>query len=204
MRIVVRHGWYPVRRMLEWSFWLFLTIGVVAIGYGVVTLVEGVLYQRGSTLRLDISAVKSPKSDTQPPLRSVASEGVTVSRLEIPRLGMSVLVAEGTSSHTLKLAAGHIRGTAFPDEAGNIGIAGHRDTFFRPLRGINSGDIIVLTTPYRSFRYAVEWTKIVQPSDVDVLQPSPEPLLTLVTCYPFRFIGSAPDRFVVRARRLSE
>ncbi len=116
---------------------------------------------------------------------------------------MSVLVAEGSTSHTLKVAAGHIGGTAFPDEVGNIGIAGHRDTFFRPLRGIKTGDTILLTTPHQAFRYSVEWTRVVRPSDVDVLQPSPEPLLTQVTCYPFQFIGRAPERFIVRARRIS-
>ena len=203
MRIAIHYPSSAVHRTLQWSYWLFLAAGVASLGYAVVTTVEGVLYQREGTLHLDIPAAGPPQSSTQPRLRAMAFEGAAISRLEIPRLGMSVLVAEGTTSHTLKLAAGHIRGTAYPDEAGNIGIAGHRDTFFRPLRGISAGDAIVLTTPHGVSRYSVEWTRVVQPSDVSVLRPSRESGLTLVTCYPFRFVGSAPERFIVRARRLA-
>jgi sortase A len=203
MKIAVHYPVHPVRRALDWSFWLFLAIGVAALGYTGLTIVEGVLFQKGDTLQLDTAAIRPPQSGTQPRLRSMAFEGAAISRLEIPRLGMSVLVAEGTTPHTLKVAAGHIRGTAFPDETGNIGIAGHRDTFFRPLRGISAGDSIVLTSFNQSSRYKVEWTRIVQPSDIDVLSPSPEPVLTLVTCYPFKFVGAAPQRFIVRARRVA-
>ncbi|HEY7390422.1 MAG TPA: class D sortase, partial [Bryobacteraceae bacterium] len=198
MRLVVHYPMYPIRRALEWSFWILLVIGAGALGYAVFTVAEGVLYQRANTLLLNVSPPAPLGSDRQPDLRAAALEGAAISRLEIPRLGMSVVVAEGTTPHTLKLGAGHIRGTAFPDEVGNIGIAGHRDTFFRPLRGINAGDTVVLTTPHQVLRYSVEWARVVQPSSVDVLRPSPEPLLTLVTCYPFKFVGSAPDRFIVR------
>ena len=112
------------------------------------------------------------------------------------------MVSEGIRPHTLVRAAGHIPGTAFPDEPGNVGIAGHRDTFFRKLSGIRKEDLITLTTPVGSYRYSVEWTRVVAPEDVAVLNPSRAATLTLVTCYPFSYLGPAPQRFIVRARRI--
>jgi sortase A len=94
---------------------------------------------------------------------------------------------------------GHIPGTALPGEDGNIVLAAHRDTFFRPLRNIQKGDEIALTTWNGAFRYRVESIQVVGPDDVGVLQPTSLPTLTLVTCYPFYFVGSAPKRFIVRA-----
>jgi sortase A len=94
---------------------------------------------------------------------------------------------------------GHIPGTALPGEDGNIVLAAHRDTFFRPLRNIQKGDEIALTTLSGAYRYRVESIQIVGPDDVGVLSPTKQPTLTLVTCYPFYFVGSAPKRFIVRA-----
>jgi LPXTG-site transpeptidase (sortase) family protein len=110
------------------------------------------------------------------------------------------IVSEGIKPLTLSRAAGHIPGTAFPDELGNVGIAGHRDTFFRKLGEVKTGDVITLTTPSKSYQYSVEWTRVVSPSHVEVLEPSNTAVLTLVTCYPFNYLGPAPRRFVVRAR----
>jgi sortase A len=135
-----------------------------------------------------------------PPL----AEGELVGRLEIPRLGVSAIVLEGVEARTLRRGLGHIPGTEFPFQGGNVGIAGHRDSFFRPLKDIGKNDIIELTTPRGTFRYAVEWTRIVKPDDTEVLAPDPgQPSLTLVTCYPFYYVGSAPKRFIVRAHRVS-
>jgi sortase A len=125
-----------------------------------------------------------------------------IGRIEIQRLGLSVLVVEGTGVSTLRHAAGHIAGTGFPGQIGNIGIAAHRDTFFRPLRNVQRDDIITLTTLRGEYRYRVVSTKVVDPHDVAVLNPDGAEILTLVTCYPFYFIGSAPDRFIVRAERV--
>lgn len=111
------------------------------------------------------------------------------------------MVVEGVKPRSLKLAVGHIPGTALPGEPGNVGIAGHRDTFFRGLRRIRARDTITLTMPYGSYQYSVESTQIVDPTDVQVLQASSEPILTLVTCYPFYYVGPAPMRFVVKARQ---
>lgn len=130
-------------------------------------------------------------------------DGSLVGRLEVPRLGLSAIVREGVASQTLRRGAGRIPGTALPwDPAGNVGIAAHRDRVFRPLKDIGKKDIITLTTVEGTYRYQVEWTRIVTPKDTEVLHDTPEPALTLVTCYPFYYVGSAPKRFIVRARRI--
>jgi len=125
-----------------------------------------------------------------------------MSKIEIPRLGVSEVVVEGVSFRSLRVAAGHVPGTAFPGESGNVAIAGHRDTFFRKLSQIRSRDQITLTTLRGSFNYSVESTRIVEPTAVEVLRPSREPTLTLITCYPFSYIGPAPKRFIVIARQM--
>lgn len=122
-------------------------------------------------------------------------------RIEIPRLGLKAMILEGVSQRTLALAVGHIPGTALPGEAGNAGIAGHRDTFFRGLQGIHEDDAIVVTTRDGMYRYRVSSRAVVGPRDTRVLADSTEPSLTLVTCYPFRYLGPAPERFIVHAVR---
>ena len=113
------------------------------------------------------------------------------------------MVAEGDDDRTLRVAVGHLPDTPFPWENGNTALAGHRDTFFRALRRIRLGDEIELATPHGTFRYEVTRQSVVDPTDLSVLEPSPMPVLTLITCYPFNFIGAAPQRFVVRAERKS-
>jgi sortase A len=125
--------------------------------------------------------------------------GQSMAWLEIPRLGISALVAHGDDPTTLHRAVGHIPGTALPGERGNVGLAGHRDTFLRTLDGIEIADAIRLVTPRESFSYRVVDVGIVEPSRVDVLDETPSPSLTLVTCYPFDYVGPAPYRYVVRA-----
>ena len=129
------------------------------------------------------------------------SIGGLIGRIEIPRLGISVIVVEGTAARTLRRSVGHIGGTALPGEPGNVGISGHRDTFFRPLRNIRQGDLVALTTLTGEYRYRVVSTKVVRPEDVAVLDPGSDESLTLVTCYPFYYVGPAPSRFIVRAAR---
>ena len=113
---------------------------------------------------------------------------------------MSATVLEGSDDGTLSRGAGHIEDTPFPGQPGNVGIAGHRDTVFRPLRNIKVGDPMQLTTADRLYRYKISKTVIVGPDDVYVLDPTKEPTLTLVTCYPFDFVGHAPKRFIVQAQ----
>lgn len=142
------------------------------------------------------------KSEPPPP---APDAGELVGRITIPRLDVSAIVLEGVDKKTLRRGAGRIPATALPTEdKGNVGIAAHRDSFFRGLKDIREDDTIELTTLDGTFRYRVEWTKIVQPADVSVLEPTEEPALTLVTCYPFYYVGSAPKRFIVRAHRIPE
>jgi LPXTG-site transpeptidase (sortase) family protein len=135
--------------------------------------------------------------------RPVVHRGEVVGELRIDRLHMSVMVFEGDDRDVLKIGAGHIPGTAFSPDNGNIGIAAHRDTFFRPLRLIRANDVITLRTLSGTARFAVTGTEIVRPSRVSVLERAPGRDLTLVTCYPFAYIGRAPQRFIVHARKLS-
>jgi sortase A len=115
---------------------------------------------------------------------------------------VSVMVFEGDDAGILSQGAGHIPGTALSPGSGNIGIAAHRDTYFRPLRVIHANDVIALKTPAGTSRYAVTETTIVRPSEVGVLARAPGRDLTLVTCYPFFYVGSAPERFIVHARKI--
>lgn len=124
--------------------------------------------------------------------------------LSISRLGLRAPVFEGTDTITLNRGLGRIRGTAAFGEAGNIGIAGHRDAFFRPLKDVVRGDSIEITTPNSRELYVVDRIEIVNPSDVEVLAPRSKPALTLITCYPFYFVGAAPRRFVVQASLRSD
>jgi sortase A len=123
-------------------------------------------------------------------------------RLEIPAADVSVMVLEGTDETTLDRAVGRIPGTARVGEDGNLGIAGHRDGFFRGLRHVEAGDEIILTTLDGVARYRIEKTRVVSPKQVEVLAKTEEPTLTLVTCYPFYYVGDAPERFIVQARRV--
>lgn len=132
--------------------------------------------------------------DTKP-----IAPSVLIGRLEIPNLRLTAMVREGADAGTLRRAVGHIPGTALPGRTGNVGLAGHRDTFFRALRNIQPNDAIELQTERGTYRYVVESTSIVGPRDVRVLASSGGQSLTLVTCYPFYYVGSAPKRFIVHA-----
>ena len=122
-----------------------------------------------------------------------------VARLEIPRLGLSVLVGEGVELRTLRAGLGHVPGTSWPGQRGNVAIAGHRDTFFRPLRKIEKCDEISLDTPASTYNYRVTSFEVVDPRDVNELSFHGKDELTLITCYPFSYIGPAPKRFIVHA-----
>jgi sortase A len=119
--------------------------------------------------------------------------------LRIPRLGLEVPVLEGTDEWTLDRAVGHIEGTTGPAGVGNVGIAGHRDGYFRLLKDVAPGDILELALPAEVRRFRVARLSIVSPEETAVLAPTPGAQLTLVTCYPFYFVGSAPQRFIVQA-----
>jgi len=142
---------------------------------------------------------KSPSPSPMPPSPPPV-EGSLIGRMEIPRLALSTVVLEGDSNRVLRKAAGHIPGTALPGAAGNVAIAGHRDTFFRALRSVRKDDVIAVETTAGTYHYRVDSTDIVAPDDIQVLKPLDHPSLTLVTCYPFYYVGSAPKRYIVSAR----
>jgi sortase A len=191
------------RKALQWILrstqCAFLVVAAGTLAYCAYVLMDGWMFQNREHHRLDYL---SDDRQAKPGVGITTPAAGLVGRIEIPRLGVSVMVFEGVEAATLRRAAGHIPGTALPGHGGNVGIAGHRDTLFRPLRNIRRNDLITLTTPRGEYRYRVLSTKIVNPGDVAVLNPDGNEILTLVTCYPFYFVGSAPDRFIVRAERV--
>jgi len=213
----------PRNTFLHCSRYLFFTIGTLALGYVGFVLVDAKVYQAYETWRFqqDLGAFEpSVKGGEHLPLPSappstaqasranaeslpVLSRGGSsaLGRIEISAIDLAVMIMEGTDDETLRRGVGHISGTALPGQGGNVALAGHRDTFFRGLRNIQKDDEIVLTTLNGSHRYRVDSTQIVEPEDVGVLDDSDDAILTLVTCYPFSFVGSAPQRFIVRAHR---
>lgn len=132
------------------------------------------------------------------------AEGDLVGRIEISRIGVSSIVLEGVGNQTLRRGVGHIPDTALPESAGNVGLAAHRDSFFSGLKDVRKNDIITFKTLEGTYEYRVESTEIVSPRDTQVLADKGAPALTLVTCYPFHYVGSAPKRFIVHARRVEE
>ncbi len=144
--------------------------------------------------------VATPAPSSPPPV----ADPLLVGRIEIPRIGLSAMIREGDDDATLAVAVGRVPGTARPGERGNMALAGHRDSFFRPLRHIRVGDVIQVRAPERRYDYRVVSTEVVGPREVRVLDPTGEAVLTLVTCYPFGYVGNAPDRFVVRASRIPD
>jgi len=188
-----------VLRILRWSQRSLLGIAVLMLGYCGYVGIDAWSFQRAELRQFALLRVHRTAAHraTPPPV-----SGGMIGRIEIPRLNISVVVIEGSASTTLRRAVGHIRGTALPGQRGNIGISGHRDTFFRPLRNIRKDDVITLTTLDGEYRYRVVSTDIVMPSDVSVLDSDGREILTLVTCHPFYFVGAAPNRFIVRAERI--
>ena len=177
--------------------------GILMLGYWAVVYSSAGLYQATESRRFvsnrSRTAVAVETPGTAKTVRNVPQPGSMIAKIEIPRIGIAAVVVEGADEQALRFAPGHIRGTSMPGEGGNIGVAGHRDTFFRPLRFVRNGDEIELITPVGELRYKVVSTEIVEPNEVRVLYPTERETLTLVTCYPFYFLGAAPKRFVVRA-----
>lgn len=180
--------------------WFFLITGLLLVGYVALHVAARYVYQAyenrmfDNAVALRQAAPRSTKNSIAVVARSL------VGKIEIPRLNISAIVREGVDGRTLDFAAGHIPHTALPGQTGNVGVAAHRDTLFRNLKDVRRDDRITLTTLDGEFVYRVVSTQIVRPADVSVLDPSPdEKTLTLVTCYPFYFVGDAPKRFIVRA-----
>jgi sortase A len=195
-------GGSRVARWLEICLWAF---GCLALGYCAFLWGRAQYDQAEGNWALEHTLPGDPTTVGEPSRRSLGSaEGSLVGRIDIPRLDLSAVVFEGTSDGTLSRGVGHLRGSAGPGERGNLVLAGHRDTFFRELRNIRQGDEVTIKGPDGEFEYQVESTAIVDPDQTEVLKPSDGATLTLITCYPFRYIGNAPERFIVRATKVGK
>jgi len=213
------------KSLLRGGEYCFLGIGILSLGWCAAVFFQAYLFQSAENERFEqalsgetysqenqVLAGVSPVQ-SRPGIEKLISDlrlGVTsenlpgrsiVARLEIPRLGLKTMIIEGVSQRTLALAVGHVPGTAAPGQAGNVGLAGHRDTFFRDLRNIHQEDAIILRTLDTAYEYRVRSFEVVNATDTEVLRQSTTSELTLVTCYPFSYVGPAPERFVVHARR---
>jgi sortase A len=182
---------------------LLVIAGAIAIGICAWSILRLTLFQQREDAALDSTDSTFPQSHGARRQKK-ARNGDPLARLMIPRLHMRAIVCEGDDDHTLDVALGHIPGTALPGQRGNVGVAGHRDALFRDLRYVQKDDLIQLQTPSATYDYRVDDMAIVKPETVSVLRPHGGSDLTLVTCYPFQYVGSAPERYVVEARLVSQ
>ena len=214
-------------RRLELALW---SVGLVLFGVAAASTAtrwhyqqqqERALFDRGpalSPVRMPVEQlppVRSPDADitklipqtaqpvvAQPKKRTQPADPTAIGRIEIPRLGLRAIVKEGGDDDTLERAVGLLPGSAHPGQSGNMVLAGHRDTFFWPLQEIERGDQIRIVLPHQTYRYHVDSIRIVDPAETSALASKGVEELTLVTCYPFRYVGPAPQRFIVSATRL--
>ena len=179
---------------------LFVLVGfIVIVGSGLA------LFWSDELQRLYMPSVPSieRRSGADSTNRPEAEQGKPIGSIEIPRLGLSSVVLEGDDAAALLLGVGHLSDTPLPWHDGNTVLAAHRDTFFRPLAHIRKGDVIRFSTADAALEYVVKELKVVEPTAVEVLEPTSAATLTLITCFPFDYIGPAPQRFIVRAERRS-
>ena len=201
-------------RLLSWMSYLLVIAGGAALGWWAANLTDTYLAQWRAreqlesmpSMTMSAPSASSPRSSLLSAPRSsvMVKPGTPLAELSIPRLGVSAVVMEGSDDRTLRVGLGHIESTSLPGESGNVAIAGHRDSFFRPLRNVQVGDDILLDTPNARVHYRVSSYSVVNPSEVSVIDPTQDARLTLVTCFPFYFVGSAPDRFIVRATYVAD
>jgi sortase A len=197
----------PIDRTIRWLERALVALGSVCLMWVGALSMQAVSYQAEQNARLAQLGASSDhlSADRGRDVAALLGDAnVPIGRLEIPRLGLSAVVMEGDDEHTLNAAVGHLPDTPLPWQEGNAALAGHRDTFFRPLRHLQDGDEIRLLTPRGTFRYRATRQVVVEPDELWVLNPSPAAALTLITCYPFDFVGPAPRRFVVHAERIVE
>jgi len=180
--------------MLRGACYLFLAFGIIALSYAGFVYAGSHAYQS-----LEMKKFREAGRLAEPHL---LLEGDVIGEIEVPRLGLNAIVVQGDSPASLRRAVGHLAKSALPGEWGNVALAGHRDTFFRPLRDIRLGDGIRFKTRERTFEYRVESIEVVGPTDVRVLESLTGHDLTLLTCFPVYYVGPAPKRLVVRAREV--
>jgi sortase A len=177
-------------------------------------LSEGALYQyaQGIQFTKEVASAQTPAApqvrptlaiSTLLPARLARRDPRLIGRLEIPNIQLSVMMREGVDSTSLRRAAGHLPSSALPGDSGNFVLLGHRDTFFRPLRGITQGDTIRVWSQREVFTYRVDSIRIESPDLAWAVQDTSASMLTLITCFPFDYVGPAPRRFVVQARMIA-
>ena len=183
----------------RWIAVALLAVGLACLVWVGAEVANEAAFQRRQARTLD--RLTDTRASTPAPSIARPAVGEPIGTLEIARVGLSAVVAEGDDDATLDKAVGHLPDTVLPWEDGNSALAGHRDTFFRPLKDVRVGDEVRLATPHGTFAYRVTEAFVTTPDDVGVLSPRGKAELTLVTCYPFNYIGSAPKRYIVRAER---
>jgi sortase A len=186
------------RRRCLWIEQALLGFGIVCLGWWGVVSLQATRHQsrqRAALEQMRVAAAAVVNAS------AVLPTGSLIGSLDVSRLRLSAMIAEGDDDATLKVAIGHLPDTPLPWHEGNSALAGHRDTFFRPLQHIRVGDELRVSTVRGDFRYQVRETKVVGPNDLWVLDPTDRPTLTLITCYPFSYVGKAHRRFIVRAER---
>jgi sortase A len=185
-----------LRQVLRGACYLFLAFGVLALAYAGFVSADSNAYQA-----LEMKKFEQPGRLSEP---HILAEGDVIGEIQVPRLGLSVMVVQGDSRASLRHAVGHLPKSALPGEWGNVALAGHRDTYFRPVRDIRLGDEIRFKTLEHNFEYVVESIEVVAPSDIQVLEVFTGHDLTFITCFPFYYVGPAPKRFVVRAHEVEK
>jgi len=182
-------------RSIQRCLWV---IGFIVLGYCGMAWISASRYQTLGNAELDHLINSNAPNVAQSPL----IHGGLVGKMEISRLGLTAVIFEGTDEPVLSQGVGHLTGSAMPGQNGNVVLAGHRDSFFRALRNIRSGDVVEVTTAQGVRTYSIAATRIVKPTEVSVMAPTSTPTLTLITCYPFYFVGNAPSRFIVRGTEI--
>lgn len=213
VRLHIGVGWASLARSTSH---VLLGAGFITIAVVLWSLGDTMLYQKTQADRFDALIQASPSAQrvsssspgaedsTEPPILRLTPamnhiDPALVGRLEIPRLGLVAMVREGLDASTLRRAVGHMPGSALPGQLGNFVVAGHRDSFFRGLRSVQTGDKILVRTRNGVFSYHVRTLSVVNPTDAEAVQPTVDRVCTLVTCFPFNYVGPAPRRFIVRA-----
>jgi sortase A len=197
-------------RVLRWAERLFVTAGAALLVWCALLVTDTIVFQWEASRSFETAAHAPPPATLHgrggaaaaPAPAPIVRQGSAIARLSIPRVQLSAMVLHGSDAETLRRGPGHMENTALPGKPGNVVIAGHRDSFFRPLRNVELGDTIFVDTPQARFHYQVTSLRVVRARDLSVLEPTDDAVLTLITCYPFWVLGDAPDRFVVRAIRV--
>ena len=200
---------HPTRA--PWLERILLVGGTAALACYAAATIDSAVTQRLARQSLTVARLSGERvasasavaPDIRPAIVAVP-RGDPVAALTIPRVALSASVLQGSDTRTLRRGPGHLERTALPGQPGNVVIAGHRDSFFRPLQHVRVGDDIFLDSPAGRFHYRVTTLDIVDPHDRGVTAPTPEAALTLFTCYPFWVLGNAPQRFVVRATPVAD